>query len=387
MISKAYFSDVTVPTEQFAGLHREDSLMFNIPKNYSAEFERNPDLYHIALIGVPEDRNSKNIGSALAPDAIRERLYALYKPFDNVKIIDLGNLQQGKTVKDTYVALRDVVTELHKKNIIPVIFGGTQDLSFPVFQAYEKRRKLYNIVTADARLDLNNIDKDLHAGSVISSFVADKPKYLFGLSNLGFQSYYTPNTDKNLMSELLFEAVRLGEVRTNIAVAEPYLRDADFFSFDISSVKMNDAPGHFNPSIHGFYGEEACQLAKYAGMSDRLSTFGLFEVNPLFDERNRTTELAAQIIWHFIQGVYLRQHDFPISKLKHYKQFIVKVENALEDIVFYQSPRTGRWWLEIPYTAKSAKHKMIVSCAESAFRQASANEIPDIWWRYYKKLN
>jgi hypothetical protein len=236
-------------------------------------------------------------------------------------------------------------------------------------------------------LDLNNIDKDLHAGSVISSFVADKPKYLFGLSNLGFQSYYTPNTDKNLMSELLFEAVRLGEVRTNIAVAEPYLRDADFFSFDISSVKMNDAPGHFNPSIHGFYGEEACQLAKYAGMSDRLSTFGLFEVNPLFDERNRTTELAAQIIWHFIQGVYLRQHDFPISKLKHYKQFIVKVENALEDIVFYQSPRTGRWWLEIPYTAKSAKHKMIVSCAESAFRQASANEIPDIWWRYYKKLN
>ncbi len=387
MISKAYFSDVTVPTEQFAGLHREDSLMFNIPKNYSAEFEKNPDLYHIALIGVPEDRNSKNIGSALAPDAIRERLYALYKPFDNVKIIDLGNLQQGKTVKDTYVALRDVVTELHKKNIIPVIFGGTQDLSFPVFQAYEKRRKLYNIVTADARLDLNNIDKDLHAGSVISSFVADKPKYLFGLSNLGFQSYYTPNTDKNLMSELLFEAVRLGEVRTNIAVAEPYLRDADFFSFDISSVKMNDAPGHFNPSIHGFYGEEACQLAKYAGMSDRLSTFGLFEVNPLFDERNRTTELAAQIIWHFIQGVYLRQHDFPISKLKHYKQFIVKVENALEDIVFYQSPRTGRWWLEIPYTAKSAKHKMIVSCAESAFRQASANEIPDIWWRYYKKLN
>jgi len=387
MISKAYFSDVTVPTEQFAGLHREDSLMFNIPKNYSAEFEKNPDLYHIALIGVPEDRNSKNIGSALAPDAIRERLYALYKPFDNVKIIDLGNLQQGKTVKDTYVALRDVVTELHKKNIIPVIFGGTQDLSFPVFQAYEKRRKLYNIVTADARLDLNNIDKDLHAGSVISSFVADKPKYLFGLSNLGFQSYYTPNTDKNLMSELLFEAVRLGEVRTNIAVAEPYLRDADFFSFDISSVKMNDAPGHFNPSIHGFYGEEACQLAKYAGMSDRLSTFGLFEVNPLFDERNRTTELAAQIIWHFIQGVYLRQHDFPISKLKQYKQFIVKVENALEDIVFYQSPRTGRWWLEIPYTAKSAKHKMIVSCAESAFRQASANEIPDIWWRYYKKLN
>ncbi len=387
MISKAYFSDVTVPTEQFAGLHREDSLMFNIPKNYSAEFEKNPDLYHIALIGVPEDRNSKNIGSALAPDAIRERLYALYKPFDNVKIIDLGNLQQGKTVKDTYVALRDVVTELHKKNIIPVIFGGTQDLSFPVFQAYEKRRKLYNIVTADARLDLNNIDKDLHAGSVISSFVADKPKYLFGLSNLGFQSYYTPNTDKNLMSELLFEAVRLGEVRTNIAVAEPYLRDADFFSFDISSVKMNDAPGHFNPSIHGFYGEEACQLAKYAGMSDRLSTFGLFEVNPLFDERNRTTELAAQIIWHFIQGVYLRQHDFPISKLKHYKQFIVKVENALEDIVFYQSPRTGRWWIEIPYTAKSAKHKMIVSCAESAFRQASANEIPDIWWRYYKKLN
>ncbi len=387
MISKDYFSDVNIQADTYTSRHRADALMHNIAKNFTPEFEKNTNLYDIAIIGVPEDRNSSNKGAALAPDAVRAELYALYKPFDTLRIIDLGNLKQGKTVKDSYFSVRDTVSYLLQNNIIPVIIGGTQDLSFPVAQAYEKRRRLYNIVTADARLDLNNPEENVLSESFVSQIVTSKSKYLFNLTNIGYQSYYTPNMDKTVMFDLYFDAVRLGEARADMRITEPYLRDADFFSFDISSVRMTDAPAHNQASVHGFYGEEACQLAKYAGMSDRLSSFGLFEMNPEFDERGRTAQLSAQIIWHFIQGVYMRQKDYPAVKMKGYKQYIVKSEILGEDIIFYQSPRTMRWWVQVPYVVKSQKKMMLVSCHEETFNQASLNEIPDLWWRYFRKLN
>ena len=382
-----YFSDVEIPGADFETRHRHEALMYNIPKNYSDELLKNSSKFHIAILGIPEDRNSQNIGSAQAPDKIREKLYALYKPFDNIRVIDLGNIRQGKTVKDTYFAVNEVVSDLLAAGIVPVILGGTQDLVYPVFQAYEKRQNAYNFVSVDARFDLDESDNQLDSNSVLSKIVGEKPKFLFNYTNLAYQTYYTPEDDRKLMSDMYFDTLRLGSLRENIALAEPQIRDADFVNIDMSVIQMNDAPGHYRPSIHGLYGEEACQIAKYAGMSDKLSAFGIFETNPEYDNRDQTAELAAQLVWHFIQGYYLRQKDYPIAKLKQYRQFIVALESPEDNITFYQSRRTGRWWIAVPYKIKKKKHQLIVACSHEAYMQAEQNEIPDIWWKYYRKLN
>ena len=89
---------------------------------FSVDFPNLEPLPEIAIIGVQEDRNAvNNPGCALAPDYIREKLYQLNEGSYNTKIVDLGNIKRGETVTDTYIALKTVINELVKKNIIPVI--------------------------------------------------------------------------------------------------------------------------------------------------------------------------------------------------------------------------------------------------------------------------
>jgi len=82
----------------------------------------------LALIGVLEDRNSRgNSGCAKGPDRIRKEFYNLFQ-FDSAPdLIDLGNIQPGNEISDTYFALNQTCQILLKKGIIPIILGGSQD--------------------------------------------------------------------------------------------------------------------------------------------------------------------------------------------------------------------------------------------------------------------
>ena len=108
------------------------------------------------------------------------------------------------------------------------------------------------------------------------------------------------------MRKLNHDLIRIGEARSEIGETEPLFRDSDLITFDISAVRQSDAPGTFAPSPNGFYTEEICLLSRYAGLSDKLKIFGLFEVNPVLDSRYQTSSLAAQILWFMLEGVSQR---------------------------------------------------------------------------------
>ena len=73
-----------------------------------------PDLLgiDIALMGIPEDRNSQNKGASSAPDHIRQKFYSLSRIRKKIRMIDLGNMRLGKTPADTYFGIRDIVYHL-----------------------------------------------------------------------------------------------------------------------------------------------------------------------------------------------------------------------------------------------------------------------------------
>ena len=107
--------------------------------------------YDIAIIGVMEQRGHVgNDGCGSAPNKIREHFYSLFHRFGNcANIIDLGNVLAGNTYKDTYFALTSVITELVKKEVIPVIIGGSHDLTYANYQAYENLEQVVNLVSID----------------------------------------------------------------------------------------------------------------------------------------------------------------------------------------------------------------------------------------------
>jgi hypothetical protein len=189
---------------------------------------------------------------------------------------------------------------------------------------------------------------------------------------------------------MYFDLYRLGQLQGNLEEAEPFVRDADILSFDISSVRRSDAPGTSHSTPNGLYGEEACQIFRYAGMSDKLSSVGIYEINPLSDNGNQTSELAAQLVWYFLEGFSNRKNDYPGASDKDYMKYTILIKGPDHDVIFYKSKKTGRWWMEVPFmTGKRTRYQRhsMVPCSYSDYQQACTGELPDRWWQAYQKLN
>lgn len=351
-----------------------------------------PDLDQadLAIIGVPEDRNAiDNEGCAQGADVIRKYLYRLFPGTFNPRIIDLGNLKRGNTQRDTCFALTSIIAELLNANMIPVILGGSQDLTYANYQAYQNLGQIINIVSIDNMFDLGKSEGELNSQSWLSSIILHQPNYLFNYANIGYQTYFTDQEALKLMSNLFFDTYRLGIVRADLEEVEPIVRNADVLSFDISSVRNSDAPGNHNTTPNGFYGEEACQIVRYAGLSDKLTSIGFYEYNPRFDNEGQTAHLIAQMIWYFLEGFYSRPHDFPFRDDEDYLKYHVTISGHKQDITFYKSKKTDRWWMEIPLPAEQrAKYERhyLVPCSYKDYQQATREEIPDRWWMVYQKL-
>jgi arginase family enzyme len=348
------------------------------------------DNVHIAIVGVEEDRNAiNNQGCGLAANNVRAAFYKLYQGNYSTKIVDLGNIKKGNTVEDSYFAVTDVIAQLLKKNIVPIIIGGGQDLTYCNYKAYKSMEQTINIVSIDSCFDIGDGDKELNSQSYLSKIILHKPNILFNYSNVGYQTYYVEQNSIELMNKLYFDAHRLGHVRANIEAVEPIVRNADVVSFDVSAIRQSDAPGNGNASPNGFYGEEACQIARYAGLSDKLTSIGFYEINPTLDLNKQTSNLVSQAIWYFIDGYYNRKQDYPIVDKSEYTKYRVSIKDHDHEIVFYKSNKSDRWWMDVPYPVnhniKYERHQM-VPCAYSDYQTACNDEMPDRWWQTYQKL-
>lgn len=233
--------------------------------------EVNKENTDIVIFGVLDDRGAvNNYGSSLAADHVREKLYSLYQGTNKVKITDLGNIRAGHTVADTYVAVKTVVAELVKEDILPVIIGGGQDITYAQYMAYEDLEQKVDLVVIDSKFDLDETadvtTPETTSGCYLNKIFLHQPNYLFNFSNIGYQTYFVNQDSLRIMEKLLFDVNRLVDFYGRIGISEPIIRNANVISFDISAIRSSDAAGNANATPNGFYGEEACQLCRYAGM-------------------------------------------------------------------------------------------------------------------------
>ena len=352
---------------------------------------RFPDLEKIdlAIIGVKEERNAvNNEGCAEAPDAVRNKLYQLFQRGETA-IADLGNIIGGNTVEDTYFVLSAAVAALVDNNIVPIIIGGSQDLTYANYTAYESLEQTINMVVVGPTFDLGVAGQELNAQNYLSKIILHQPNYLYNYSNIGYQSYFVDVHALELMRKLFFDAYRLGVVQNDIKEVEPIVRNADLLSFDIGAIRQSDAPGNQNASPNGFYGEEACQITRYAGLSDKLTSIGFYEINPTYDNFGQTAHLVAQMIWYFVDGFCNRKKDYPVGDKSKYTKYRVAIQDGKHEIVFYKSKKSDRWWMSIPYPEneeiKLDRH-LLAPCSYADYEKACEDDIPDRWLLAFQKL-
>ena len=342
----------------------------------------------VALIIVPENRGADSNLEENSYLEFRHALYTLFTGNWSFRIIDFGDLKSGLDVKDTYFALNDIVSSLLSQSVFPLIIGGSNDLIYPIYKSYESFTKGVNLLGVDSRFDLMDLDmKNINARNFLGHIIKQNPNHLTNFMNLGYQSYLCQHDESHLIEKMLFDSFRLGDLRENIKETEPYLRNADIVGVDLSCVKQGDAPGTTFPSPNGIEAHHSCVIARYAGMSDRVSSLGIFEYNSYKDVHQQTVKLMSQIVWYFLEGFSLRVSDYPNSKTidTNYKKYFIPVKDSDLQFIFYKSKNTGRWWVSssMAFDDETNYKERITPCSYDDYLSTSSGDIPK---RIYKIL-
>jgi len=337
----------------------------------------------IAILGVKESRKTlENNLEVVDVSAIRNQFYKLSMGNWNTTIIDLGDIEQGATIEDTYFVVKEVVTKLLEESVIPIILGGTQDLTYAAYRSFDGLKDMINLVSIDSRFDFGMEDELISTTSYMSKIITDKPTNLFNFSNLGYQSYFNAQEEIDLMNRLLFDAYRLGEIANDLSLAEPVLRNAHMVSLDARAIKASEISLSSNFSPNGFTGREICAIARYAGISDKVSIFGIFEM----ENTIQSQQLIAQIMWYFVEGTNYRVQESPYLDTENFTKYIVPSEE--EELIFYKSHLTQRWWIGVPSIFSShtkANAPALLPCTEKDYLDACNQDIPERWYKAYQK--
>lgn len=341
---------------------------------YEDEF---PDIEKadMVIIGCGEMRGQGvEYDNTTSPDAIRKEFYKLFHWHNDVNVADLGNVKRGASLQDTYAALQSVVTELLEQNKRVVILGGSHDITLAQYGAYVAQEKIIEAVCVDAAIDLN-MDSVLISDNFLMDMLTGEPNYVKHYSHIGFQSYLVHPQMLETIDKLRFDCFRVGKVRENVEEMEPAIRNANLFSFDISAIQNAHAPAN-RLTPNGFTGEDACKLMQYAGMSETVSSIGLYGYYPANDIHDLTAKQISQMLWYYMDGIYKSKFEASIEDRDSFNEFTLAL--AEFDTVFLQSKKTGRWWMK-------AHDGKFIPCSKMDYIIASNNDIPERWMRHAER--
>ncbi len=341
-----------------------------------------PNLKNVkfALLGIKENRGDENyIGEDLAFDNYRKSLYSLYPGNWNYTIIDLGDIEKGESLEDTHFAAKEVISALLKKNIVPLIFGGGQDMAYSQYRAYDHLGPMVNVVNVDNRFDLGNAELPISNKSYVGKMVVEQPYKLFNYSALGYQSFFNAPQEIALMDKLFFDAYRLGEVTADLTSVEPIMRDADMVTIDVTAIKNAELSYKTNDSPNGFDGREICAISRYAGISNKVKSFGVYELSNAIESKSGAM-LVAQIFWYFIEGFNFRVEDGDFENEDRFTTYKVPIDDEI--LEFKKSNKTERWWIVLPFISNvnnKLKSRTLLPCTYGEYLSACNQEIPERW--------
>ncbi len=308
----------------------------------------------IALMGI----------GAETPAAVRSALYQLSFPFVGLQVADLGNFR--KHDPDFIIpALRDLI----QGGVFPVLIAPEEHYVLTLYHAFHEAVKDISMVIVDERLPLAPRSAELRA--VLMESTANR---LFHLGQIGYQTHLVDQQTVRQLEATHHDLLRLGKARQDLPEAEPVIRDADLMIMHLGALKDNELPGKPFRSPSGFTAEELCQLSRYGGWSEKLKCAGFFSEAEI--PAATGGPLLAQMIWYLLEGFQQRKGDFPAS-MDGLVEYIVDMKTINDQLVFWKSTKSGRWWLQIPVKAKKKwRRHRLVPCSYQDYQRACQDQLP-----------
>jgi formiminoglutamase len=277
----------------------------------------------VVLVGYPDDEGIKNnngrAGAKEAPAAIRDAFYRMTPHLlknETPKIYDLGDLKIEGTLEERHLNVQKDLEDLLQKTKV-VAIGGGHDYGYPDGAAFLETFGVKSdkgikplVINFDAHLDVRPPKKD-GTHELISSgtpFYRLLKKYNeFDFVEIGIQSqcnskYHLEWAQGKGAHVLTYDEMMYSGVPMHTKILEflePFLlkKRACYLSIDIDGFSNAYAPGCSQSFATGFSAESFFTVLKV--LTERLDVklVGIYEVSPPLDQDNKTSKLAAQIIF------------------------------------------------------------------------------------------
>ncbi|MCB1909205.1 MAG: arginase [Rhodocyclaceae bacterium] len=300
----------------------------------------------LSVVGVPTDIGAGARGSSMGPEALRvagivERLRAR-----GLDVLDRGNLagppnpwlppagghRHLAEVRAWNKAVHDAIHAELAAGRLPLMLGGDHSLAIGSVSAVARhcreRGHRLRVLWLDAHADFNTFEitpsGNLH-GMPVACLCGEGPAELIGLSGeipavranairqIGIRSVDAEEKarvhharlevfdmryiDEMGMRDAMEMALGLVDTRTHLHV-----------SFDVDFLDPSFAPGVGTPVPGGPTYREAQLCMEMIADSGRLASLDVVELNPALDERNRTADVAVDLIESLFGKSTLMRH-------------------------------------------------------------------------------
>ncbi|MGH7728624.1 MAG: arginase [Vulcanimicrobiaceae bacterium] len=280
----------------------------------------------VEVIGVPMDLGADRRGVDMGPSAIRyARLRERLRELGVATLVDRGDLAVPHVDGALALAVADagsakylgiilavcdelaaIVAGALAQGALPLVLGGDHSIAIGTLAGIARARGgPPGLIWIDAHADINSeqtspsgnvhgmpISFALEAGSIVPERTV-----LVGLRDvdacertriaaLGIRAFSMSEIDRLGMEGVIEEAIALaGEGDASVHV-----------SFDMDALDPRQAPGVGTPVRGGLTYREAHLALERIAAAGILGSLEVVEVNPILDERNRTAELAVELI-------------------------------------------------------------------------------------------
>lgn len=317
---------ISPPQKKYESWQLGSALVEDLPEN------------GIALLVVTDYRGN-HLGE-LSTDfgGFRDQLYALSASEFKLPFYDFGNLISGKSHQDTHCILIEVLSACHHKNTVPIIVGGSMDLSFSLFSALNLHLTNINFTQISNTVHLAEDGEDLNEKNYLARLFSLKEFSLKNFALLGYQNHLNDVRNIKLMKEVDFDIYRLADMMKNSSEIEPFFRKAHLATVNANAVESVNHHFSVHPQVNGLNRREICAYMKEIGLSENLKSVGIF--NAYLNTKNVLNhQLMAQMIWYCVEGIEI-QNSHP--KEKKTETFYVLAED--EKYTFKRDVFSELWY-------------------------------------------
>ncbi|QII69637.1 hypothetical protein G8C41_02010 [Apibacter sp. B3706] len=366
--------DFLHPVDESLIYAQPDSVGSKIQFYWDKKLEENS----VVIIGCPDLRGTGHKKEFSNLRLIREEFYQLVWNDWNLKLYDLGDIIPGNEWEDTDFALKKVLEELLEMKVQPIILGGNMGLNYTAYKALSILKKPLNYTAVDTKIEIGNTEGKLTDKNYLSKMIVEDFNLLFNFTNIGYQSYYVPQSTLKKFNTLDFEGIRLGNITTNIKDSEPIFRSSDFVGINLDSVESYDGTLSTGSTVNGFTNREICGLSRYIGLSKQVKIIGIY--NFLGYSYNKMNEkLVSQILWYLIEGKNQQEY----YENDEYIKYTVLHED--KELVFLKDKYVDRWWLAIDFE-DNENLPFLVPCSLNDYKEALEGNVPERYWKTFKKF-